>query len=121
MGALPPLPDIYDVKPVDADDDAVFAEVRAVLESHGALQRFGLTLLHQHFPMSDDEVLIEHIDVENRVLVNRPFPAAGRERAIETSWRLDDPSAQRRCETMCQPWRNPDGSPGHIKQHYQTG
>jgi hypothetical protein len=50
---LPRLVDIDDVRPVDATDQVVFDEVRKVLARHGALQRFGLTLLHQHFDVGD--------------------------------------------------------------------
>jgi hypothetical protein len=92
-----------------------------VLEQHGALQRFGLTLLHQHFDMGDDEILVESIDVTNRVLTLRPRPTgATRGVAVETSWRLDDPRAQRRCETLCQADRDAKGNPYHRSQHYTT-
>jgi hypothetical protein len=88
------LPDINDVRPITADDKAVMDEVRAVLEKHGALERFGLTLLHSHFRVDDDEVLAESVDPEARTLTIRPVP---KERipadaeAVVTSWRLDAP------------------------------
>jgi hypothetical protein len=40
-------------------DRAVMDEVREVLAKHGALGRFGLTLLHSHFEVAHDEVLAE--------------------------------------------------------------
>lgn len=117
---LPRLPDINDVEPVTGKDDAIFEEIRETLTRHGALTRFGVTLLHQHFEMADNEVLVEHIDVDNRILTNRPFAVEQFGNAIETSWRLDDPTAQRRCETLCVQDRDAEGRPYHRRQHYTT-
>ena len=118
--ALPKLPDITEVAPVGGKDQACIAEVRAVLDRHCALHRFGLTLLHQHFDMSDDEILVESVDAENRVLTIRPAKVDTRD-GIETSWRLDDPAAMQRCETLCQPDRDAQGNPIHFRPHYTTG
>lgn len=117
---LPELPDITEVTPVGTQDQACIAEVRAVLERHGALQRFGLTLLHQHFEMNENEILVESVDTQSRVLTIRPTKVNGTD-GIETSWRLDDPAAMQRCETMCQPDRDAQGNPIHFRPHYTTG
>ena len=114
------LPDINDVQPVSAADDAVFAEIREVLERHDALQRFGVTLLHQHFDVAESEVLLETIDVENRVLISKPATKAGHGSSIETSWRLDTLSGARECETRCSTARNFDGDEYHQATHYKT-
>ena len=118
--ALPNLPSIFEVVPVGPQDEQCFAEVRAVLERHDALQRFGLTLLHRHFDMADDELLIESIDVDGRVLTLRPERLDSPDLGIETSWRLDDPVAQRRCEVQCIPITNQGRVVGHDRQHFQT-
>lgn len=120
MTGLPRLPDIMEVRPVGSEDDAIFDEIRAVLERHNALGRFGVTLLHQHFDIGDDEVLVEQIDALNRILDTRPVPKALATNGIETSWRLDDPSCRRRCETQCQPDRDWEGRPFHRRAHYTT-
>jgi hypothetical protein len=112
--------DIDDVRPVDATDQVVFDEVRKVLARHGALQRFGLTLLHQHFDVGDGEVLVESIDQDHRTLTLQPLLTSSTRGGIETSWRLDDPVAQRRCETMCEPIPQQYGG-GHNRNHYTTG
>jgi hypothetical protein len=114
------LPDINDVVPVGPQDQACMDEVREVLERHGALQRFGLTLLHQHFDIAEDEVLVESIDVENRILLSTPKKVATIGASVETSWRLDDPTRQQVCETLCQPDRDRDGNPIHMRPHYRT-
>lgn len=97
----------------------IFDDVREVLAKHGALQRFGLTLLHQHFHMDEDEVLVESIDKEHRTLTLQPalIDSTG---GTETSWRLDDKVAQRRCETLCEPIPQQYGG-GHNRNHYTTG
>jgi hypothetical protein len=116
---LPELPDIDDVRPVDETDQVVFDEIREVLNRHGALQRFGLTLLHQHFGMAEDETLLERIDRDNRTLTLRPATINESSNGVETSWRLDDPTGQQRCETVCH--RIPDKyGGGHDRQHYTT-
>jgi hypothetical protein len=117
--ALPKLPDIDDVRPVDASDDIVFNEVREVLDRHNALQRFGLSLLHQHFDLESGETLVESIDKDNRTLILRP-KIARTGQTVETSWRLDDPIGQRRCETLCERIPKEYGG-GHNRNHYTTG
>jgi hypothetical protein len=117
---LPPLPNIYEIDPAGPQDRACFDELREVLERHGALQRFGITLLHQHFDMAPDEVLVESVDAENRILTMRPVSAKPNKEAVETSWRLDDPTAQRRCEVQCIPDRDAQGNPYHGRVHYMT-
>lgn len=60
------LPDIDQVMPFSAADEACLKELREVLVRHAATDRFGIDLLHSHFPMADDELLLEETDVENR-------------------------------------------------------
>ncbi|WP_199439310.1 hypothetical protein [Umezawaea beigongshangensis] len=85
------LPHIDDVDNLSLQDADCLAEVAAVLKRHGASQRFGVTLLHSHFPMENDEVLLEHVDEENRVLTHRVVTRSELDDAetIETAWRLD--------------------------------
>lgn len=97
------LGDIDDVEPLGEDDKRVMDEVREVLAKHGALERFGLTLLHSHFALAPNEVLVETVDVETRTLTVRPT-RSGDVRAsdlVPTSWRLDGPSHQPMCGTYC--------------------
>jgi hypothetical protein len=102
-----------------SDLQVIFDEVRAVLARHDALQRFGLTLLHQHFEMDETEMLVESIDRDNRVLTLQPRAAEDTVNGVETSWRLDDPVGQQRCETICE--RVPDQyGGGHRRNHVTT-
>lgn len=85
------LVDIRDVEPLNDNDLPVMNEIYEALKKHGALQRFGVTLLHEHFEISDDEVLIEMTDRNTRTQtiqpVNKNNPLLVD--SIETSWRLD--------------------------------
>jgi Chaperone of endosialidase len=85
------LVDITQVVPRSDADQPLFTELYEVLKRHNALRRFGVSLLHQHFEISPDEVLLETTDKTDRTQLIQPIPKA--ELAgldyIETSWRLD--------------------------------
>ena len=85
------LPHIDDIKPLQAEDQACLDEVKAVLQKHGKLGRFGLNLLHDHFYMAEDEILAESCDEENRILTMKPVKITKLAdiNYIETNWRLD--------------------------------
>jgi hypothetical protein len=102
--ALSPLPLVEDAVPLDPRDEALVAEVREVLERHGALGRFGLALLHRHFVLADDEILVESTDVERRVQRIEPLKSHDPviANSIETAWRLDGPpTAMAKCVVTC--------------------
>jgi hypothetical protein len=116
------LPDIDDVRPYGPDDDACFDDLRAVLEKHGALNRFGITLLHQHFDLRDDEVIVENVDKENRILLSTPVQSTGIGNSVETSWRFEEKEKKKKqkvCESRCNTTRDPfEGKETHVRQHY---
>ena len=66
------LQHIADVKPIDDSDAACLEEVRQVLLKHGQTARLGISLLHSHFDLSDDEMLLETTDLEKREHWVRP-------------------------------------------------
>ena len=105
-GQLATLPDISVVSPLSEQDASCIADVVEVLRKHDCLTRFGLTLLHQHFPVADEEVLMETCDPENRTLTIQPAPKSelGSQQYIETSWRLDTGTPVMHC--ICR--RDPD-------------
>ena len=70
---------IADVKPIDKSDATCLEEVRRILAKHGCLSRFGVALLHSHFPLGDDEILLETTDVEKREHYVRPVKRASLE------------------------------------------
>jgi hypothetical protein len=97
------LLDIDDVKPLSDDDKQCFAELREVLERHGALQRFGVTLLHNHFPVYEGELLVEECDEEKRTLTLKPMKRAELNEGtlMQTNWRLDTEASMQGCVAYC--------------------
>ena len=97
------IQDVNEIEPVSAKDEECLQAVREVLERHGALHRFGITLLHRHFDVHQGERLVETCDTENRTLTIRPVSASEVNgiRLMETNWRFDDPSRQHACILWC--------------------
>ncbi|HEX5997891.1 MAG TPA: hypothetical protein VFZ16_00615 [Hyphomicrobiaceae bacterium] len=104
------------------EDDAVFAEVREVLKRHGAETKYGLTLLHKHFDLKADEVLVEYTDVTSRTQLTKPvrIDDIADKNLIETMWRLDDEHVMRGCSRFCFPTYESDGAPKHDRYHERT-
>jgi hypothetical protein len=118
IATLNSLRDINDVTPLTETDQPMVEEIVAVLKKFDALDRFGLTLLHQHFSVSADEVLLETTDIAARTQLIRPVPKSTLEFEdyVETSWRLDTGQPMMHC--VCR--RDPDtGSHNHyhVKQY----
>ena len=89
------LPDINDVHELDESDKQCLEEIREVVQKHRKLDRFGVTLLHQHFALASDELLVEHCDAERRTLVTTPRKAieVSERNYLPTVWRFDGPQA----------------------------
>lgn len=108
------LKDISDVRPVQIDDFAVLDELRNVLEKHGAGDRFGIHLIHKHFEVEDDEVLVEYTDEVSRTLncrVEKRTLLGNSPALVETQWRFDTREASMICHGYC----NIDH--GHTRKH----
>lgn len=98
------LEDIEDVEPLNEADADCLAEVRDVLKKHGKHERFGVALLHKHFNLESDEVLLEHTDVHARVLTIKPVKANEAGPTVQTIWELgdgDDPKVFLGCRRQC--------------------
>ena len=115
--ATPPLPDIHDVAPLGPEDSRCISEIRALLRRHHALERFGLVLLHRHFELAEDEVLVESVDVKKRIIRQTPRKISSVRSGIQTSWRLDMFEQLQRCETLCQVECDYDGVTYHVEEH----
>ena len=111
------LPYIDDIEPIDRDDMACMRELRSVLEKHGKLKRFGVTLLHKHFDLEPTECLVETTHPHQRELTLKPEVQSTRDGVdiIETAWRLDSETAIMECVSMCRPV----GSSGHRPTHWR--
>jgi hypothetical protein len=75
------LEHIDDVRPIDDNDADCLDEIRVVLEKYGNLDRFGIALLHSHFQLSDDEMMLETTNTEQREHWVRPVKKSHLEQA----------------------------------------
>jgi len=66
------LQDINAVRPIDESDAECLEEIRSVLQKHNCLSRFGISLLHSHFDLEEDEILLDTTDVLKREHWVRP-------------------------------------------------
>ncbi|MEU2390636.1 hypothetical protein [Streptomyces sp. NPDC007369] len=83
-----PLPAFEEAEGLGPQDAEFVRDLVAVLEKHGNLDRFGLCLLHDHFPLGADEVLVETNDPRTRTL-HAQVEKAGRTRHAKASqWRF---------------------------------
>ena len=97
------LKDIHDVEPIGTEDHACLAEIREVLNRHGKRERFGVALLHKHFDLAHDEMLVEETDVEARTLTIKPIATSEAPATIQTIWMLleGDNQAMMGCMQYC--------------------
>lgn len=83
------IADADDVRPIGEHDADCLAAIRDVLKKHGMQDRFGIALLHKHFEMSSDEILLEQNDVENRTLTIHVVKANDELEAVGTIYRFN--------------------------------
>jgi hypothetical protein len=84
------LKDLHEVEPINEGDHDCLDEVCAVLKKHGKLERFAISLLHKHFDLAADEVLVEYNDPHTRVLTVQPVKQEGSGHTMETMWMFVD-------------------------------
>jgi len=113
------LKDIDDVEPLGEGDYACLAEIREVLKRHGKRERLGVALLHKHFDLDDDELLVEITNKEERVLTITPVKNAGEGRLIETIWMLQD-DGENRAMLGCQQYCGANVQGNHGSFHRRT-
>lgn len=72
-------------------DRKMFTEVRDVLLRHGAIDLFGLYLIHKHFDISPQEEMVEFVDFERKEVTVRPVNRSELEMAnlVPTNWFFD--------------------------------
>ncbi len=96
-------PDIEDVAEFDTDDLECLREVRETLRRHGMVDRFGVTLIHSHFEIAADEILMEETDVASRTLRIRPIKLeeARKLDSRPTNWRFTEDETVVRAGCTC--------------------
>jgi len=115
------LKHIENVLPLNANDNPCIEELKSVLKKYKALDRFGITLLHKHFEMDEDEILLEECDEEARVLILKPVKqnSIKGEKSIETNWRLDTLTSITKCVSLCQYDSTTPSRHNGIKKHWK--
>jgi len=98
-----PIIDISEVEPLTDDDKELFSEVRDVLKKYKALDKFGLSLIHKHFDIAENECMLECTDIETRTLVIKPIKVSEMdvENTTITQWRLTDGDAVAEAGCRC--------------------
>lgn len=89
-----PLPRFEAAEGLGPRDAEFVSDLVAVLAKHGNLDRFGLCLLHDHFPLAADEVLVETHDPEARTLHVEVEKAEETRHAKASQWRFTPHAAR---------------------------
>jgi hypothetical protein len=112
-----PVADISAVDPLLPEDLACFRELRDVLQRYGALDRFGISLIHRHFDIANDEELMEYTDAEARTLTVKPVKKSDIDwnHTTITTWKLTE--GEEVAHIGCGCARN---SGGHLGYHRGT-
>lgn len=87
-----PVVNISAAKPFSLEDTECFKELRDVLVKHGAIDRFGISLIHRHFDIEPDEEMMEYTDFNNRMLIVKPVKKSDIDwkHTTITNWRLTE-------------------------------
>lgn len=98
------LKDIDAIEKLNATDQQCIEELKNVLQKHNKEDKFGIQLLHKHFDLAHDEIMLESIDVENRTLTTKPKKISELKEGsfIQTVWSIsNDPAINRSCQSCC--------------------
>lgn len=98
------LTHVDSVSPLNEDDTSCIKELRDVLERHGKLDRIGIHLLHKHFELNSDEILLETTDDSKReqnIRVVKTSNLPTDVTFLDTAWRLDSGEVAVKCRMKC--------------------
>src|SRR5579884_990287 len=84
------MKDMDEVEPINGSDYACLAEIREVLKRHGKQERLGIALLHKHFEVAGDEMLVEYTDKQERVLTTKTVKVEEAGTTVGTIYQLLD-------------------------------
>jgi len=109
------LEDLHDTAPLGKDDFECMKAVREVLMKFNKVERFALHLVHKHFDIADDEILVEYSNANTREQYFKPEKADSENArdAIPTTWILRDLEASVLC--VCAKTEN-----GHQGRHAEA-
>jgi hypothetical protein len=116
-------PDLKDIAPLGESDRQCLEEIREVLARYERLDRFGLTLLHDHFPLEDNELLMETCDPGTRTLTILPEvidPTEQRYSVVATNWRFSAERGDVIAGLVCKVGCFVDLKDNHKKTHQRV-
>lgn len=93
------LSDLHDCLPIAEDDLDCMKDLREVLARHNKLDRFALHLIHKHFDIAEDEILVEYNDVDEREQYFKveKWNSEVMNHAIPTTWTLENTEPMALC------------------------
>lgn len=106
------IADLHDVPALSDDDLECMRDIREVLARHRKLDRFALHLVHKHFDLQPDELLVEYNDAGPREQYFRVEKATPHilANSIPTTWTLEANEPLARCVCATRPG-------GHLGRH----
>lgn len=109
------IADLHDVPALSDSDFDCMRDIREVLVKHGMLDRFAVHLIHKHFELEEDEILVEYNDAGPREQYFRVEKATPNilANSIPTTWTLEGMVPLARCVCATRPG-------GHLGRH-ETG
>lgn len=113
------LSDIQDVALITKEDTDCLTELKEIIQKYGMENKFGISLLHKHFDFKDNEMLVETINVQERVLTTTPVlvDEERKKSLVQTVWCFSkDQSLVKGCESFCP--RDDKGRLKGYKDHY---
>ncbi|MBK6545758.1 MAG: hypothetical protein IPG12_10875 [Saprospiraceae bacterium] len=113
------LCDIQEVALITEDDSNCLAELKEIIVKHGKENKFGISLLHKHFDLLENEMLVETINIKDRVLTTKPVYADEQRKnsLVQTVWCFSkDQSFSKACESFCP--KDDKGRHRGYKDHY---
>ena|ERR1039458_9016031 len=107
---------LHDTPPLSEEDVECMRDIRAVLMKHDKLNRFALHLIHKHFDLDSDEVLVEYNEASSREQFFRVEKRSSdiMKHSIPTTWTLENIEPMARCVCAYRP------NSGHLGRH-ETG
>ncbi|MBL7821435.1 MAG: hypothetical protein JNL65_12535 [Saprospiraceae bacterium] len=113
------LSNIQEVALITKDDADCLAELKEIILKYGKENKFGISLLHKHFDLLEDEMLVETINVKDRVLTTTPVHVDEQRKnsLVQTVWCFSkDQSLVKGCEFFCP--TDDKGRHRGYKDHY---
>jgi len=94
------VPSFEEAMPLSKADAPFIRELHELLKRHGNINRFGICLLHDHFAIDSDEILIESNDPHTRTLQMEVVKRIDLPKVKFTSWRIGGPNGKSLAGTL---------------------